>query len=100
MHARIKWGVIFERHDGGETAKNVSVIEEAKIVGINSGIAVGREIRIKLTDDDKIVVIKVRHEVGEHGCRVCRVILILGGRIDASSGAEILVEVGIGVESG
>jgi hypothetical protein len=73
----------------------MAIVEETKIIGKDGRVTIGREISIKLTDDDEVVIIQVRHKIGEHGGRI---ILILGGRIDAASRTEVLVKVGVNME--
>jgi hypothetical protein len=74
----------------------VTVIKDAKVISEDSGIGIGREVGVKLADDDKVIII----QIGGEGAERSGAIVILGVGIDVTSVGKILVEIGVEVESG
>jgi hypothetical protein len=74
----------------------VTVIKDAKVISEDGRIGIGREIGVKLADDDEVIII----QIGGEGAERSGAIVILGVGIDVTSVGKILVEIGVEVESG
>jgi hypothetical protein len=73
----------------------MAIVKHAKVISKYRRISIGREVGIKLANDNEIIVIKVAGEITE---RSSAIIMILGMGVDVTSVGKVLVEVGVEVE--